>query len=188
MKRQQGFTMLEVLFSSGIFAIVMAAIIGTYLMNLQTATRSGDAARIRDQGQLAIAMLEKDVIEAAGVWTPLGHGASPSALGLYLPRFDENGLLVASDDTVIYYLRGDALKRDVVPGASSSRPAIEGQIVLSPATGSPAFSYFTAQGPTMHAAHAVEDSQVVRVQLRSWGTSEGSTLSLRGDYRLRNKR
>lgn len=188
MTRQQGFTLLEIMISTGLFAVVMAAIIGVYTLNLHMGVRTGNSARVLDHGQHAIAMLEKDVNEATGVWTPVTHGASASALGLFMPRFDETGLLVASDDTVIYYLREDSLLRDVVPAVGSNRPAVEGQIVLTPATGSPPFSYFSAQGSALLPAHAIADTRVVRVQLQSWGTTASDSVSFRGDYRLRNKR
>ena len=190
MRRQAGFTLLEILISTSLFAVVMAALVGVYIVNLRMGVKTGSRSQTLDMGQHAIALLEKDVDVAAGAWSPTSYGASSSALGLYMPRFDSTGLLIATDDEIVYYLSGNSLRRDVIPASGSTRTAIHGQLILASATGSPIFSYYAWQDGALQPVQTISDTQVVRVELETWGTDTSDSLQqwFHGDYRLRNKR
>lgn len=188
--RAHGFTLPEVLVSTAIFAVVAAALVGLYALGMRSAERQGSHTRTLSTGQRAIALLEKDVIEACQATTEPAYAASPSALALLQPRFDSDGRLVASDDVVVYYFNGNRLLRDVRPGSGSSLSSVTGQLVLDRATGSPVFDYLKDQGTSLVQVSDVAQAEVIRVRLQASGSvqTDSSGQYFRGEYRMRNKR
>ncbi|HEY9856135.1 MAG TPA: prepilin-type N-terminal cleavage/methylation domain-containing protein [Stenomitos sp.] len=185
-----GFTLPEVLLSTVVFAIVAAALVGLYALGMRSADRQGRDTQTLANGQRALAMLEKDVIEACEATTVAGIPASASALALRMPRFDADGILVASDDVIVYSFAGNQLLREVRPGAGSALAAVTGQVILDHATGSPVFDYLRDQGTSLVRVLQVQQAEVVRVRLQasaSVGTDPDGQF-FRGEYRMRNKR
>lgn len=188
--RARGFTLVEVLISTLVFGVIAAALVGLYALGMRSADRQGSHTRTLSDGQRALALLEKDVIEACGVTTAVGHPASASALALVLPRFDADGLLVASSDVVVYYFVGSQLRRDVQPGSGSALASVTGQRILDRATGSPVFDYYRDQGTSLVRVSQVSQAEVVRVHLQASASlgPDGGVQYFRGEYRMRNKR
>lgn len=185
-----GFTLPEVLLSTVVFGIVAVALVGLYSLGMRSAERQGSHTRTLSEGQRTLALLEKDVIEACGATTVTGFTASPSALALLLPRFDADGLLVASDDVIVYYFAGSRLLRDVRPASGSDRASVTGQIILDRATGSPVFDYLRDQGTSQVRVSQVQQAEIVRVLLQASGSigADRDVQYFRGEYRMRNKR
>lgn len=188
--RPRGFTLVEVLMSTAVFAIIAAALVGLYALGTRSADRSASHVQSLSRAQAALAMLEKDVLEACRITTVAGYAASGSALAMLQPRFDADGLLVASNDVVVYYFRGDRLLRDVRPGSGSSLTSVTGQLILDRATASPVFEYLKDQGTTLVSVAQASQAEVVRVHLEVEGSSAGDqdVQYFRGEYRLRNMR
>ncbi len=189
-RKHQGFTLVEVLMSTAVFSIIAAALVGLYALGTRSADRSASHVKSLSGGQHALSMLEKDVLEACRITTVGGYAASPSALAMLQPRFDADGLLVASDDVVVYYFSGDRLLRDVLPGSGSAVPAVTGQVILDRATASPVFEYLRDQGTSLVAVSQVSQAEVVRVHLQLSGSaaSDQDVQYFRGEYRMRNMR
>lgn len=189
-RNDRGFTLPEVLLSTVVFAIIAAAMVGLYSLGMRSADRQSSHSRTLSDGQRLLAMLEKDVIEACGATTVTGYAASPSALALSMPRFDSDGLLVASNDVVVYYFSGNRLLRDVRPGSGSSLPGVTGQVLLDRATGSPAFDYLRDQGTSLVRVSRLQQAEIIRVRLQASGSIETDRDGqyFRGEYRMRNKR
>lgn len=191
-KRQasRGFTLIEVLISTIVFGVIAAALVGLYSLGTRSADRQGSHSRTLADGQRTLALLEKDVIEACGATTVAGFAASTSALALLQPRFDADGLMVASDDVIVYYFSGNQLLRDVRPGSGSALVSVTGQRILERATGSPVFDYLRDQGTSLVTVSQVQQAEYVRVRLQASGSlgADQDVQYFRGDYRMRNKR
>lgn len=189
-RNARGFTLPEVLLSTVVFAIISAALVGLYSLGMRSADRQSSHSRTLSDGQRLLAILEKDVIEACAATTVTGYAASPSALALAMPRFDADGLLVASNDVVVYYFSGNRLLRDVRPGSGSPLQSVTGQVLLDRATGSPVFDYLRDQGTSLVRVSQLQQAEVIRVRLQASGSIETDRDGqyFRGEYRMRNKR
>lgn len=190
MRSDAGFTLLEVLVSTAVFAFVAAALVGVYSLGIRSASRYGSHTSTLDQGELALSRLENDAIASCGATRSTAYPASASALALIEPTYDANGVLVASSDVVVYHFVGSQLERDVVPGPGGSRSAVTGQIVLAASTGSPAFTYLAGIGASLTRVSRVSDAEVVRVQLQASSSlvTDAKLQWFHGEFRMRNKR
>ncbi|HEY9766176.1 MAG TPA: prepilin-type N-terminal cleavage/methylation domain-containing protein [Chroococcales cyanobacterium] len=173
MRRERGFTLVEGMVSTFIFALLIAIVIGFLVPTNQAATRVRNEAQLIDQSRAAMARIEKDALNACA----LEASSSGTVAVFRLNRYSSNGDILANQyDNVTYSASGRVLRY--------SRGSISQTLLGDLDSTVTPFSYF---GATLQSA-SPSSACLIRVALQAkQRANHGQVVSLQTrDFRLRN--
>lgn len=192
--RRSGFTLVELLISMGVFAIVMAAAIAAFRVGLTFDGRTSGRTLALTSASAAMDRISDDVLPASGVVAVYGSVVSGSeSLVVSIPDFTANGDLATADDTVIYQASGSDLLVSTFPAPVSNRATVSDAVIMTglptPLPSSGLFTYLADVNGQLGAASPA-NATVVQVNLPATSTygNRTSQTMVYSQLRLRNDR
>lgn len=134
---KKGYTLIELVISMAILAVIMAAVATILVTSLKNYRTESQKSTFQKELNFVIDNMCKDIKEAAEApenYNP--YTLSPTVLILAIPATDSsNNFIYTGDvlekDVVVYYLSGQELKRKVIANALGTRESSDNTILAN---------------------------------------------------------
>ncbi len=188
--RAQGLTLIEVVISLAIVAVILVALLSLYTTGQKYFINESARAATIEASRYPLAWITRDVKEATGVVSAWDvYATSSNSLVLQLPSVDSSGVIIdiaTNFDYIIYRVNSNKLERiiDALDGVSARS---DGSRVLAENVNSMVISYYDSAGGVLTSGFEAATNLSLALTTSRQGLGRTFQETLSTGVKLRNK-